>query len=199
VAGIPPTVLTDADRRRLLRIARAAAARFLTLDEPPGGLEHVDVPARFGGCFVTLWGPAGLRGCRGLLREVDDIDTAVACAAGLAVSDPRFDHEPVTLSELPSLDVEVSVLSAPRPTDDPLSLIPGVHGLLIRHASRTGCFLPQVAREYGWNAEEMLSMCCRMKAGLPPDAWRSPKTEVLLFTADAFRESALPQPPPPHV
>ena len=51
---------------------------------------------------------------------------------------------------------------------------------------RSGCFLPQVATEIGWNKQEFLSYCCSRKAGLKPDAWKDPETEVYLFTADIF-------------
>jgi AMMECR1 domain-containing protein len=46
--------------------------------------------------------------------------------------------------------------------------------------------LPQVATETGWTKEEFLSYCCSHKAGLPAEAWKDPKTEVLLFTAEVF-------------
>jgi AMMECR1 domain-containing protein len=46
--------------------------------------------------------------------------------------------------------------------------------------------LPQVAEETGWSKEEFLSYCCSHKAGLAPDAWKDPKTEVFLFTAEVF-------------
>ena len=46
--------------------------------------------------------------------------------------------------------------------------------------------MPQVATETGWSKEEFLSYCCAHKAGLAPDAWKDPETEVYLFTAEAF-------------
>jgi AMMECR1 domain-containing protein len=51
----------------------------------------------------------------------------------------------------------------------------------------SGCFLPRVATETGWNKEEFLSYCCAHKASLAADAWKDPKTEVYIFTADAFK------------
>jgi AMMECR1 domain-containing protein len=38
------------------------------------------------------------------------------------------------------------------------------------------------------DAETFLSRCCSEKAGLPPDAWRDPNTQVLIFTADIHAE-----------
>lgn len=190
-----PTTLTNAERRRLLTLARSAAQQFLdghATIEPPT-LEPA--AGRYGGCFVTLRAGGSLRGCRGMIRAIDDLDAAVSCAAGLAACDPRFAHEPVTARELGQIEIEISILSPPQRAADPLSLVPGVHGVLIRRGSRSGCFLPHVAAESNWDAAECLAMCCRMKAGLPADAWRDPRTQVQLFTAEAFCDSEPPRNP----
>jgi AMMECR1 domain-containing protein len=64
-----------------------------------------------------------------------------------------------------------------------------VDGIYIKRGYASGCFLPQVATETGWTTEEFLSYCCSHKAGLPPDAWKDPKTEIHLFTAEVFGTS----------
>jgi uncharacterized protein (TIGR00296 family) len=109
-------------------------------------------------------------------------------AQASATSDPRFFANPITPRELKELDVEISVLSPLQRTDDPLSLRLGVDGIYIKKGRASGCFLPQVATETGWSKEEFLSYCCAHKAGLAADAWKDPKTEVHLFTADVFGE-----------
>ena len=103
-----------------------------------------------------------------------------------ATGDPRFFADPITPRELDQLDVEISVLSPLRRTDDPLSLRLGIDGIYIKKGRASGCFLPQVATETGWSKEEFLSQCCVHKAGLPSEAWNDPKTEVYLFTAEIF-------------
>ena len=90
----------------------------------------------------------------------------------------------------PDIDIEISILSAMQRTDDPSSLEPGVHGVYVLKGDASGCFLPQVATEQGWSAEQLLSRCCESKAGLPADAWKEPDTEVFLFTAEVFDESS---------
>jgi AmmeMemoRadiSam system protein A len=107
-------------------------------------------------------------------------------AKSSATSDPRFFADPVTPRELNQLDVEISVLSPLKRTDDPLSLRLGVDGIYIKRDRLSGCFLPQVATETGWSKEDFLSFCCAHKAGLPADAWKDPDTEVYLFTAEVF-------------
>ena len=60
-------------------------------------------------------------------------------------------------------------------------------GIYITNGKTSGCFLPQVATETGWNEEDFLSFCCDHKAGLAPDAWKTdPDVEVYLFTAEVF-------------
>ena len=109
-------------------------------------------------------------------------------AAVSATQDSRFFANPIKTEELDALEIELSVLSPLEKTDDPLSLRLGIDGICIAAASGTGCFLPQVATETGWTTEEFLSYCCSQKAGLDPDAWKDPKTEVYLFTAEVFGE-----------
>jgi AmmeMemoRadiSam system protein A len=174
-------------RRGLLRLARTSAARFL--DAKGGEAVHVPaVPGRCGGVFVTYWAGKTLRGCRGTISSTDDLVDAVREVAELSLTDSRFLDKPIRAEELPSLRIEISVLSEPLEESDPAAIVSGKHGILIRQGSRSGCFLPQVASERGWTAEEFLSNCCRMKAGLPADAWKDPKTQVLSFTADVFAE-----------
>jgi AmmeMemoRadiSam system protein A len=107
-------------------------------------------------------------------------------ARASATSDPRFLDNPITEEELNELDIEISVLSPLQKTDNPLSLRLGIDGIYIKRDYASGCFLPQVATETGWNKEEFLSYCCAHKAGLPADAWKDPQTEVYLFTAEVF-------------
>ena len=64
----------------------------------------------------------------------------------------------------------------------------GRHGIIVRQGMLRGLFLPQVATEHHLDKETFLLRCCSEKAGLPANAWRDPKTEVLLFTADIFHE-----------
>lgn len=178
-------------RRLLLRFARETARRVLG----PGGEDEIEAPriaGTFGGVFVTFWRGKMLRGCVGTFSPTENLAESVAKMTEASLRDSRFADHPVLLAELPELAIEISLLSTPEATGDPLSLVPGVHGVVIRRGSHTGCFLPKVASERGWSAEEFLSQCCAMKAGLDRDAWRDDETEVQLFTADVLSE---PKPP----
>ncbi|MCO6436393.1 MAG: AmmeMemoRadiSam system protein A [Phycisphaerae bacterium] len=175
------------DRRALLQIARATVEVELGL-RAATNIPQCQIAGTYGGAFVTLWVGRRLRGCIGSFAQTDDIVESVREVTRSSLSDPRFVFHPITSVDLPKLNIEISVLSDLAPTGDPLSLVVGEHGIVVRRGSRSGCFLPKVATDHGWSAEEFLSQCCASKAGLSADAWRDPATQVLLFTADVFSE-----------
>jgi AmmeMemoRadiSam system protein A len=107
-------------------------------------------------------------------------------AQASATGDPRFFANPITAHEFNLLDIEISVLSPLQKTDNPLSLRLGIDGIYIKKGYHSGCFLPQVATETGWNKQQFLSFCCSHKAGLSPNAWKDKDTDVFLFTAEIF-------------
>ena len=153
---------------------------------PKPASEDPDLTAACG-CFVTLKNHGKLRGCLGQFTSEEPlIELIVEMAKASATRDPRFLGDPVVPGELDELDVEISVLSPLKKVDDPLSLRLGADGIYIKRGRSSGCFLPQVATETGWTKEQFLSYCCAHKAGLAQDAWKDPKTEVFLFTADVF-------------
>ena len=142
------------------------------------------------GCFVTLKNGEKLRGCIGqFISQIPLIELVVEMATASATADSRFFADPVTIDELNSLDIEISVLSPLKRTAKPLSLRLGIDGIYIKRGRLSGCFLPQVATETGWSKEKFLSYCCAHKAGLSADAWKEAETEVYLFTAEVFGTS----------
>jgi len=179
-------------RRELLHLARFAMMDELrdrthsNRPQPQTG----DAPQEdFHGVFVTLRDGKRLRGCMGTFRPEGTLAQTVDRVARLACRDPRFVGQPVTAAELPTLNIEISVLGPLQQTREPLSLTLGTHGILIRRGEASGCFLPHVATEAGWGVEEFLGKCCATKAGLREDAWKDPETAVYLFTADVFGEN----------
>ena len=179
--------MDDLDKQILLKVARDAVEAAVTGKSLP--VPKSDRPALNArcGCFVTLKNRGRLRGCIGQFTSDKPLIELVAdVARASATADPRFLAEPITPAELNRLDVEISVLSPLKRTSDPLSLRLGTDGIYIRRGCAAGCFLPQVAEETGWTKEQFLSYCCSHKAGLDPDAWKDPDTEVYLFTAEVF-------------
>ena len=183
--------LTPIHRRELIRVARGTAERELAgfVDEsiPDGPV----IPGRFGGAFVTVYNGPRLRGCIGTFAATADIVATVQQVTKSSLTDPRFENEPITREELPRIEFEVSILSDLVAVNDPRSLVIGQHGVKVVLGDRSGCFLPKVGVERGWSAEEFLTHCCSMKAGLSPDAWKSRDCRVYCFQTDTFRESTL--------
>jgi AmmeMemoRadiSam system protein A len=179
--------MNDAQKKVLLKTACDTVKAVITGGAmPKAASDDPQLNARCG-CFVTLKNRGQLRGCIGqFTSDRPLIELVVEMAKASATGDPRFFADPITADELEQLDVEISVLSPLRKTDDPLSLRLGVDGIYIKRGCTSGCFLPQVATETGWSKKEFLSYCCAHKAGLAPDAWKDPKTEVYLFTAEVF-------------
>lgn len=176
--------LTNEERTRVLALATEAVAAAVCGGPAP----ESPMDGAFGekrGCFVTIKNHGRLRGCIGVFEAHRPLgQMVVQMARAAATEDTRFASNPVTPEELPELSVDVSVLSELVATDDPLSLRLGVDGIYIVQGGRSGCFLPEVAIEAGWDAETFLRECCGGKAFLPPDAWRDPATTVYLFTSE---------------
>jgi len=179
--------MNDVQKQILLKVARdtvEAVIKGEPTEAPQSDDPELNAPC---GCFVTLKNHGRLRGCIGQFTSDSPLIELVGqMAKSSATGDPRFFADPITADELGQLDVEISVLSPLEKTDEPLSLRLGVDGIYIKKGRASGCFLPQVATETGWSKEEFLSYCCAHKAGLAPDAWQEPETEVYLFTADIF-------------
>ena len=179
--------MNEEQKHALLKVARDTVEAVITRKRLP--VVEADDPdlATHLGCFVTLKNNEQLRGCIGqFIADKPLVNMVVEMAKASATSDPRFFGDPITTDELPNLDIEISVLSPLKKTTDPLSLRLGVDGIYIKRGYSSGCFLPQVAEETGWSKEEFLSYCCSHKAGLPETAWKDPKTEVFLYTAEVF-------------
>jgi AmmeMemoRadiSam system protein A len=182
-------LLTPHQRRFLLDAARDTIRQTLRGEPPdqehPESSQPVDPAlAQPAGCFVSLHRlhTHELRGCVGRLDAVDPLLRAVRRAAAGVLNDPRFQGSPVRLDELPRLEVEVSVLSPLVPAAGPLEFDLHHDGIYLTWGERSGCFLPQVARETGWDKTQLLARLCTEKMGLPPDAWQDPGARLFRFT-----------------
>lgn len=183
--------LDKSDQRQLLVIARRSIEAAIRRDVPAG---PVTVPLSAGliepaAAFVTIHERGELRGCIGLLRfEVPLWINVRDAAAAAALDDPRF--LPVDESELPALELEVSVLDPPVELPDPAGFVAGRHGIVVESGLRRALLLPQVATEMGWDETRMLEAVCR-KANLPGDAWRDASTRLYVFESTCFAEADL--------
>ncbi|WQF78450.1 Putative AMMECR1 domain-containing protein [Colletotrichum destructivum] len=129
-------------------------------------------------------GHRSLRGCIGTFEAQDLEDGLSSYALTSALHDMRF--PPVEASELPSLEVAVTLLTDFEEADDAMDWTLGVHGLRIsftHHGKRYGAtYLPDVAVEQEWTKEETLISLMR-KAGWmgSKSKWRDVELKVVRY------------------
>ncbi len=180
-------MLTNEERKYLLTLARKALEYYFkgepfTPPAPP--LEYKNLYEKRG-AFVTLTKKGRLRGCIGSLEGDKPLYQLIPeLALSSAFQDPRF--QPLSVEELPEIKIEISILSPLYP-GRPEEVEVGKHGIYIVKGFNRGVLLPQVATEYNLTREEFLRQGC-LKAGLPEDCYKDPKTKLYLFTAEVFEE-----------
>jgi len=154
----------------LIEIARAAIeGKLLGKPAAPSAAPWLERP---GATFVTLLKDGELRGCIGSLEATRPLARDVAeNALAAAFRDPRFPE--LSASEWQQCQVEVSVLSAPKPirfTDEAdllRQIRAGEDGLILEAGGRRATFLPQVWQGVP-DKRAFLGQLLR-KAGLPAD------------------------------
>jgi len=184
--------LTSPDRAFLLKLARnkiAAELKAGSTIRPPDTLSPAVYENR--GCFVTLHQKKELRGCIGTIEPDHPlIDNVSENAANAAFRDPRF--SPLTMDDLASIDIEISVLSLPETLsfkngeDLKRQLKPDVHGVILSREWRRSTFLPQVWEQLP-DKELFLRHLC-VKGGMDGECWKSTDTKVQVYTAVFFSE-----------
>jgi len=142
------------------------------------------------GCFVTLTFLGRLRGCIGNIEPAGPLYESIMCnAVNAGMHDPRFPK--VSASELDHINIEISVLTAPKPLEfsSPqellLKLKPCVHGVILKCGNHRSTFLPHVWEQLPDKITflEHLSL----KAGAGKDGWKS--SEFWVYETVHFKES----------
>jgi AmmeMemoRadiSam system protein A len=156
----------------LLSIARASIS--IALGRPYAVEADAAWLHELGASFVTLTQQGELRGCIGTVQSHRTLLADVkANAVAAALRDTRF--APLTLRELATTRIEVSLLSPMQPLGfeseaHALSqLQPGVDGVLLEFEEYRSTFLPQVWEQLPTPSEFVAHL--KHKAGLPPDFW----------------------------
>ncbi len=192
--GTPPMspVTTTEQQRQQLGAAVATMMHAAVAGQPavfpnvlPGLRDQL-----VGGAFVTLKRGPHLRSCCGSLGQPISLRAALEHAtARTAHDDARF--PPISPAELDYLDLEVWLLHHPEPVQARgaarrAAITIGKHGIQVSRGQAQGLFLPSVAVEKSWDAEQFLDHVCA-KAGLPPGAWREDDTALSVFEGESFR------------
>ncbi len=183
---------TNSERRYMLRLARKSIIAAATDGRSPD--EDAKVPEKLlerRACFVTLTHKGALRGCIGSIFPEEALYQAVIRRArSAAIEDPRF--PPVRGDELKQIEIEISVLTVPRPLKfaSPQDLLaklrPHIDGVVLRVGRSQATFLPQVWESLS-DKREFLGELSE-KAGLAASAWMDPSAEVLIYQVEAFKE-----------
>jgi uncharacterized protein len=179
----------DQDQKEyLLRLARSSVEAAVGAGNTAGSAsEAPDWALIPSGAFVTLKNKGELRGCIGSMAAQDSLyHTVTRMARAAALEDPRF--EPLVEAELPSIEIEISVLTPMEPIKSVEEIEVGRHGVYVSCGYRSGVFLPQVPTEWGWDRDTYVHQLLR-KAGLPDSARSDPKTRFFVFQAIVFGEA----------
>jgi MEMO1 family protein len=183
----PQFSLNGHEKNELLALARKSveyAVREKKAYEPTASTSEVLNQER--GAFVTLRKSGELRGCIGYTSAEKPLYMTVRDTATLAaLRDSRF--QPVSASELPQLEYEISVLSPLRRVLDVRDIKIGQHGLLMKNGAYEGLLLPQVPMEEKWDRQKFLEETCA-KAGMRSGCWKDENTDIFMFTAVVFGE-----------
>jgi len=176
--------LSQEDKQQLRQMARSVIEAKTAGNPIPFFSPASQKLKEKGGAFVCLYKKGMLRGCIGSFEIDKPLHETVAEVAEAAASqDPRF--RPVTVDELPYIELEISALTPLTQIADPGDVQVGLHGIMIRKGFQSGLLLPQVATERNWDRVRFLEETCR-KAGLHKDAWKDRDAEIYVFSADVF-------------
>ncbi|PIP54198.1 MAG: AMMECR1 domain-containing protein [Bacteroidetes bacterium CG23_combo_of_CG06-09_8_20_14_all_32_9] len=179
--------LDENDKTSLLKLARKTIEDYIKKDK----IDEVDTInisknlKTLCGAFVTLHKNKELRGCIGSFSQDKPLYKVIQeMAIASAIRDYRFNS--VSISELDSIDIEISVLTPLKKISSVDEIELGKHGIYIKKGFSSGTFLPQVADETKWSKEEFLGHCSRDKAGIGWDGWKN--AELFIYEAIIFRE-----------
>jgi AmmeMemoRadiSam system protein B/AmmeMemoRadiSam system protein A len=177
--------LTKQDKQYLLKLARKTIEQYLSS-------ETLLLPAKIPptlqakrGAFVTLRKHHELRGCIGNMSDEYPLYNVIGrMAFSAAFNDTRF--APVTLDEMPFVEIEISVLTPFEKVNSSDDIVLGRDGVLLSKEGRQAVYLPQVATETGWDKETFLRQLC-YKAGLSGNDWKT--ATLYTFRAEVFGEA----------
>jgi len=186
-----PATATENPGEVLIPIARSAISKNLgrsyfysaTFEDMPWLHEK-------GASFVTLTQNQNLRGCIGTLEAHRPLLIDVkANAKAAAFRDPRF--SPLTIHELDSTEIEISLLSAMQPMvfsgeqDALAQLKTGIDGVVFEFGRYRSTFLPQVWEQLP-DADVFMAHL-KHKAGLQPGFWDK-EVKLYRYTVSKWKE-----------
>jgi AmmeMemoRadiSam system protein A len=176
-------IYTRGEKEFLLKIARITLEKYLRDGErfQPHTINQKLWEKR--GVFVTLKKLGQLRGCIGYLEPTEAIILAVRDNVISAARDPRF--LPLEFSELPEMEIEISILTNPEQVD--FKKIKKGDGVVLKRGASGATYLPQVWEDLP-EPDIFFGTLCQ-KAGLDADCYKDKETKFLCYQAFVFSES----------
>jgi AmmeMemoRadiSam system protein A len=174
-------------QQELMELARQTLDHFVRgIERRPRRIRDPYLQTRDYGAFVSFHKKEELRGCIGnCAPRAPLFETVIKMTEAAAAQDHRV--QPIAMSELGAIDIEITIISPLTAPSDPLALDTGKYGLHVSRDGRRGVLLPQVATRYGWDMKTFLEQTC-LKADLSKNAWQDADTEILCFTALIIEE-----------
>jgi len=184
--------LSAGDKDTLLKLARQVLESYIKTGSKPEVESALSTMLlKKSGCFVTLKKSDELRGCIGHLTAKEPLYQCVSeNTINAAVHDGRF--PPVTAPELKDIEIEISVLTTPKPLKNEgpdkllAALVPLKHGVILQRGLASATFLPQVWEQLP-KKEDFLTHLC-LKGGMSGTCWKDPATEIQTYEALVFKE-----------
>lgn len=147
--------LSEEELQELTFIAFNALETALKVKHPHFPVPSYDFGAIRAPLFVTWKIKNRLRGCIGTFAPQPLVAGVKKFALTAALGDTRF--RPVTASELPKLNVTVTLLGPLCKLKDPYDWVIGKHGVQAEFpGGLSATFLPEVAEEQEWTKDETI-------------------------------------------
>ncbi|MBO6137426.1 MAG: AmmeMemoRadiSam system protein A [Lachnospiraceae bacterium] len=121
---------------------------------------------RRAGAFVSIHENGLLRGCIGTISatRANLASEIIHNAISASTEDPRF--KPITVDELPDLEINVDVLGDAEDISSPAELDVKRYGVIVQNGMRRGLLLPDL--DGVDTVDEQIAIACQ-KAGISPD------------------------------
>ncbi|MBQ6470170.1 MAG: AmmeMemoRadiSam system protein A [Lachnospiraceae bacterium] len=163
-----------------VRLARQSVTGYVesgkAMRHIPEGLPE-EMLTRAAGAFVSIHEHGRLRGCIGTILPVHRCiaEEIMSNAVSACARDPRFD--PVRPEELPFLEINVDILTAPEPIESAAELDVKRYGVIVSCGGRRGLLLPDL--DGVDTVEEQVDIAMRKGGISPGEPYRLERFEVI--------------------
>ena len=179
--------ITQEEQNFLLAVVKRSLDEYVASGEVPEIKKPVDMPRLLEtrGVFVCLYRNSKLCGCVGRhISEAPVYNLVQQMTEAGGLENPCFN--PVTRDELEEITIEIHVfLSEIVPIYSLQYYDVDKYGIVLQKFNKSATFLPNVAKEQGWDKIESLRNLS-LKAGLEQDAWTEADARFYIYETQSF-------------